>query len=281
MSDILNIVLRSILESITEFLPVSSTGHLFLFGNFFPFQSISGGAEFEDLFDIFIQSGAILSVVVLYFPLLKVRLGYGLSYLLKKNDDKKSYDFLESIILGCLPIMIFGFIFKKVLDTIKSSENLLLILSISWIVGGIGILLVERFLKSDTRDDEVILDRKKSIFIGVFQCIALMPGISRSAATILGGRILGLSRRQSAEYSFFLAIPVLFAAGAYKLIKYRSILNSENIPYLLMGFSLSFIFCILVIRLFLVFIKTHTFESFGVYRIILGGVVLIYFLKII
>jgi undecaprenyl-diphosphatase len=279
MSDIVNIVLRSLIESITEFLPVSSTGHLFLFGKFYPFQNISGGAEFDDLFDIFIQSGAILSVVILYFSLLKERLLGGFLYIIKKGDDKKSYDFLESIIIGCVPILIAGFIFKKFLDTIKSGENLLLILAFTWLVGGFAIILVERLIKESDPDSTVTLDRKKSFLIGIFQCVALIPGVSRSAATILSGRLLGLSRRQAAEFSFFLAIPVLFAAGAYKLLKYRSILNMENIPLLAIGFSLSFIFCILVIRLFLVFIKTHTFEIFGIYRIILGTVILFVFYK--
>jgi undecaprenyl-diphosphatase len=279
MSDIVNIVLRSLIESITEFLPVSSTGHLFLFGKFFPFQNISGGADFDDLFDIFIQSGAILSVVILYFSLLKERLLGGLLYLIKKGDDKKSYDFLESIFIGCIPILIAGFIFKKFLDTIKSGENLLLILAFTWMVGGFAIIIVERLFKESDPDSTVFLDRKKSFLIGIFQCVALIPGVSRSAATILSGRLLGLSRRQAAEFSFFLAIPVLFAAGAYKLLKYRSILNMENIPLLAIGFSLSFIFCILVIRLFLVFIKTHTFEIFGIYRILLGAIILFVFYK--
>jgi len=279
MSDLVNIVIRSIIESITEFLPVSSTGHLFLFGKFFPFQNISGGADFDDLFDIFIQSGAILSVVLLYFSLLKERLLGGLLFLIKKGDDKKSYDFLESILIGCVPILIAGFIFKKFLDTIKSGENLLLILAFTWMIGGFAIILVERLYKESDPDSTVNLDRRKSFLIGIFQCVALIPGVSRSAATILSGRLLGLSRRQAAEFSFFLAIPVLFAAGAYKLLKYRSILNMENIPLLAIGFSLSFIFCILVIRLFLVFIKTHTFEIFGLYRIILGAVILFLFYK--
>jgi undecaprenyl-diphosphatase len=279
MSDLVNIVIRSIIESITEFLPVSSTGHLFLFGKFFPFQNISGGADFDDLFDIFIQSGAILSVVLLYFSLLKERLLGGLLFLIKKGDDKKSYDFLESILIGCVPILIAGFIFKKFLDTIKSGENLLLILAFTWMIGGFAIILVERLFKESDPDSTVNLDRRKSFLIGIFQCVALIPGVSRSAATILSGRLLGLSRRQAAEFSFFLAIPVLFAAGAYKLLKYRSILNMENIPLLAIGFSLSFIFCILVIRLFLVFIKTHTFEIFGLYRIILGAVILFLFYK--
>ena len=214
-----------------------------------------------------------------YFSLLKERISSGISYILKKNDDKKSYEFLESIALGCIPIMAAGFLFKKYLDMVKSSEALLLILSLSWLTGGFAILLVERFLKKESLDEDTVLDRKKSIFIGLFQCIALVPGVSRSAATILGGRILGLSRRQSAEFSFFLAIPVLFAAGAYKIIKYRSILNFENIPFLAMGFSLSFIFCILVIRLFLVYIRSHTFEAFGIYRILLGATVLYFYIK--
>jgi undecaprenyl-diphosphatase len=210
---------------------------------------------------------------------LKERLLGGLLFLIKKGDDKKSYDFLESILIGCVPILIAGFIFKKFLDTIKSGENLLLILAFTWMIGGFAIILVERLYKESDPDSTVNLDRRKSFLIGIFQCVALIPGVSRSAATILSGRLLGLSRRQAAEFSFFLAIPVLFAAGAYKLLKYRSILNMENIPLLAIGFSLSFIFCILVIRLFLVFIKTHTFEIFGLYRIILGAVILFLFYK--
>lgn len=279
MSDIVNIVLRSIIESITEFLPISSTGHLFLFGKYFPFQNISGGEKFDDLFDIFIQSGAILSVVVLYFSLLKERLYGGLAYIFKRSTDKKSYEFLESIAIGCVPILVAGFLFKNFLDSMKTGENLILILSLSWLIGGIAIILVERFVHESNSLSNSGLDRKKSFLIGMFQCIALIPGVSRSAATILSGRVLGLSRRDAAEFSFFLAIPVLFAASAYKLIKYRAILNAENIPLLAMGFSLSFIFCILVIRLFLVYIKTHTFQIFGVYRILLGGILLILFYK--
>jgi undecaprenyl-diphosphatase len=279
MSDLVNIVLRSIIESITEFLPISSTGHLFLFGKYFPFQNISGGVEFDDLFDIFIQSGAILSVVVLYFSLLKERLFGGIAYIFKRSTDKKSYEFIESIAIGCIPILIAGFLFKNFLDTIKSGESLILILSLSWLIGGIAIILVERFVHESNSISSSGLDRRKSFLIGIFQCIALIPGVSRSAATILSGRVLGLSRREAAEFSFFLAIPVLFAASAYKLIKYRAILNMENIPLLAIGFSLSFIFCILVIRLFLVYIKTHTFQVFGVYRIILGGVFLFIFYK--
>ncbi|MCB1143409.1 MAG: undecaprenyl-diphosphatase UppP [Leptospiraceae bacterium] len=278
MNDYVNILIRSVLEALTEFLPVSSTGHLFLFSNFFPFQSIPGGEDFEDLFDIFIQSGAILSVVYVYYRELLERAKSTLGYLKKESTDKKDFDFYFGIAVGCVPVMILGFLVKDKLNVIKSSSYLLLILSVAWIIGGIIFLLVERLLSSKINEEETAyVTWQKALIIGTFQCIALIPGVSRSAATIITGRFLGLNRRQAAEYSFFLAVPVLIAAGLYKLLKYRDILNLENIVPLMIGFVLSFLFCIVVIRVFLMYIRKHSFEIFGYYRIVLGVSTLIFF----
>lgn len=285
MPNYLNVFLRSVIEAITEFLPVSSTGHLFLFSNFFPFTLGETSVHFDDLFDIFIQTGAIFSVIVLYFGYLWTKLKLATNYILKKTDDKDGFDFVLSIIIGSLPVMLVGFLLKDFLNVIKSRPDLLLILGLAWLIGGIGILLVEKkFSKSDEADDllnssqrDTQVSIKKASLIGLFQCIALVPGVSRSAATIIMGRLVGLSKKEAAEFSFFLAIPVLVAAGIYKLFKYRNILDSDTLPLLTVGTILSFIFCLLIIKWFLAYIKKHSFSIFGYYRILLGIAVLAYF----
>lgn len=274
MIDLWNACFRSFLEAFSEFLPISSTGHLFLFSYFFPFQSITENREqFEDLFDIFIQSGAILSVIVLYWKTFYRNL-----------VEWKTSQFYPTLILGSLPILVLGFAFKSRLDVIKQSQYLLLILSCSWIIGGVFILVAERFLKPtehshSVETKETKLGYRQSLLIGIFQCIALIPGISRSLCTIFSARILGYSKTIATEYSFFLAVPALVMAGLYKLFKHRSVLNSETIPLLSLGFLLSFLLSVLVIRLFLKFIRTKSFSIFGIYRIVLGILVLAYFLK--
>lgn len=270
-----NIFLRSILESLTEFLPVSSTGHLFLFSSFFPFEGIPHSEEFDDLFDIFIQSGAILSVFVVFFPLFREKFAGLIQYWKGKIEYKNDLNFQLGIFLGAIPIMVLGFTLKKYLDVIKSSPYLLLILASAWIIGGIVFLVIEKI----SIPENSLLQMKPShaFLVGFFQCLALIPGVSRSAATIITARVLGYSRKVSAEYSFFLAVPVLIVASLYKLYKHSSILNSETIPYLMLGFFLTFILCTIVIKWFLNYIRNHTFEIFGYYRLVLGLLVLIYY----
>lgn len=271
----LNVFLRSVLESLTEFLPVSSTGHLFLFGSFFPFEGISHSAEFDDLFDIFIQSGAILSVLVIFFPLFREKLKGAFVYLRGNEEYREDWKFQLGILAGAVPIMIIGFALKKYLDVMKASPYLLLILACAWLIGGVIFLIVEKLsIPENARSQMTPLH---AFLVGFFQCLALVPGVSRSAATIITARLLGYSRKISAEYSFFLAVPVLIMASLYKLYKHRAILNSETIPYLLLGFFLTFVICTVVIKWFLSYIRKHTFEIFGYYRIILGFLVLIYY----
>lgn len=275
LNNFLNTIFRSLLESITEFLPVSSTGHLFLFSSFFPFENLENLEDFEDLFDIFIQSGAILSVLVIYFQFLKSKTVSCYSYLRKKTQDREGYDFVLGILVGSLPIMFFGFALKSVLNAIKSSAHLLVILATAWLIGGIIFLVVEKKFKNRQMDEasEMTVSVKHAFWIGLLQCIALIPGVSRSAATIITGRFLGYSRRTAAEYSFFLALPVLIGAGLYKLYKHRAILNSDNLGYLGLGFFLTFIFSLVVIQWFLTYIRKHGFEIFGYYRIALALIV--------
>ena len=178
-----------------------------------------------------------------------------------------------------MPVLLIGFAFKSILDSIKASEFLLFILGFSWLAGGIAIVLVEKKLSKITDSDSNITEKlnfRQSIIIGTFQCAALIPGISRSAMTIITARLLGLSKKSAAEYSFFLAIPVLIAASLYKLYKYRELLHGDNLYLLLGGFLLTFILCMGIIKWFLAFIQKNSFSSFGYYRIILGLIILSY-----
>ncbi|EQA52097.1 putative undecaprenyl-diphosphatase UppP [Leptospira kmetyi serovar Malaysia str. Bejo-Iso9] len=256
---------------------MSSTGHLFLFSSFFPFSGENFGIEFDDLFDIFIQSGAILSVLYLYREKFRSQIVSSFQYVTKQNADPHGFHFLIQIAIGAFPILAAGFIAKKFLDTIKARPDLLEILAGAWIFGGILILIAEWFFhKKQGSGEREPIGFKDSILIGIFQCMALVPGMSRSAATIITARFLGKDTRSSAEFSFFLAVPVLLAAGIYKLYKYRSILNGDTIPVLAFGFLVSFLLCTLVIRWFLRYLQRHSFSVFGVYRILLGVGVLVF-----
>lgn len=278
MENTLNAFLRGIIEAATEFLPVSSTGHLFLFSYFFPFQNLSVPHEdFEDLFDIFIQTGAIFSVVVLYYKTLWTHLKSAVLFGLKRNEDRSGYQFYLNLMIGIMPILVLGFLFKSQLDQIKMRSDLLLILGASWLIGGLIMVAVEKRHLDESSGQTI--GWKESLIVGILQCFALIPGVSRSAATIISARTLGVSKKDSAEFSFFLAIPVLTLAGIYKLYKHRSILNSETIGLLLFGSIVSFIICFFIIKLFMAFIRRRSFISFGVYRILLGILVILYFLR--
>ncbi len=280
MNNYLNLILRSIIESITEFLPVSSTGHLFLFTSFFPFN-VEDGASFDDLFDIFIQSGAILSVLVLYRKFLIEKLKETVQFALGQTTDNSGLQFFINIAIGSLPVLLFGFVFKSILDSIKASQYLLCILGFAWLAGGIAIVLVEKKIEGMSTDPASVtpnLSFRQSIIVGICQCFALIPGMSRSAMTIIAGRLLGLPKKSAAEYSFFLAIPVLIAASLYKLYKYRELLYGDTLYLLAIGFFLTFILCMGIIKWFIGFIQKNSFSSFGYYRIILGTTVLLFYI---
>lgn len=281
MNNYLNSFIRSIIESITEFLPVSSTGHLFFYSSFFPFDGFGDdNVRFDDLFDIFIQSGAILSVIVIYFYDLKEKLSKGILFAIGKEKDPEGFNFWILIATGSFPVLITGFIFKSFLDIIKSRNDLLLILGLTWFIGGLIIILTENYLEKrlESSNHTLPISVKSAFLIGIFQCIALIPGVSRSAATIITARILGYSRKTSAEFSFFVAIPVLIAAGLYKLYKYRDLLNGERLILLTFGFVATFLFCMVIIKWFLNFIKRHSFAFFGYYRILIGIIAISYFI---
>lgn len=250
-------IILAIVEGLTEFLPVSSTGHMILT------SSIMGIAvdPFTKLFEICIQLGAILAVVVLYW---------------KKFINFKSINFYIKLIVAVIPALVFGKLFDNWID--DNLGNPIFIASVL-LVGGIILLFVDAVFKNGKIDTEEKIGIGKAVIIGSYQCLAILfPGLSRSAATIIGGMQQGLSRRAAAEFSFFLAVPTMAAATGYKLykfIKLNGALSSEQITLLSVGNIIAFVVALLAIKFFINFLTKYGFKIFGIYRIIVGGVILI------
>ncbi|MBN1399057.1 MAG: undecaprenyl-diphosphate phosphatase [Bacteroidetes bacterium] len=265
MSDIVKAIILGIVEGITEFLPISSTGHLILVNQFIAFDE-----EFTKMFDIVIQLGAILSVVIYFWKRL---------FVFKKIDGSyfksQTADLWMKAIVGIIPAMIIG-----VLCGEKIQESLFdpITVSCALIIGGIALILLENRRKQEKISTIASLSYKTVLLIGLIQCLAMIPGTSRSAATIIGAMLLGCSRLVAAEYSFFLAIPTLFAASVYSLFKTGFSMTRDEEIILAVGFVVSFIVAFVVIAGFMRFISRHDFKPFGWYRIILGGIILAYFM---
>ncbi|MDI6736654.1 MAG: undecaprenyl-diphosphate phosphatase [bacterium] len=269
MNDILVSVILGIVEGITEFLPVSSTGHLILAGHYLKFTG-----EKANAFDIFIQLGAILAVLG-YF---RRRLWWLIQSLLGKpgTPDSLPQDiarrFSLGIIIAFIPSAVLGFLFH---DSIEDRLFTPKVVAYALIVGGLAILIIERCCQNPKTFVMEHISLQKSFWIGVAQCFSLIPGMSRSASTIMGGLVVGLNREAAAEFSFFLAIPTMFAATLYSLLKILPSLCSADAVIFGTGFIVSFIVAWLVIAGFMAFIKRHNFMVFGWYRIILGLIILI------
>lgn len=264
MSEIIKAIILGVVEGITEFLPISSTGHLILVNQFITFDE-----QFTKMFDIVIQLGAIISVVVYFRKRLFTFTRENGSYLQSQTADlwKKS-------IIGVLPALVIGAMFgKRIQEVLFNSTTV----SITLIVGGIILILLESRKKQEKITTIALLDYKTALLIGLIQCLAMIPGTSRSAATIIGAMFLGCSRIVAAEFSFFLAIPTLFAASAYSLLKSGLKMTSFEVVVLAVGFLVSFIIALLVIAGFMNFISRRNFKPFGYYRIILGGIILAVF----
>lgn len=251
----------AIVEGITEFLPVSSTGHMIIA------QSLLGieNSEFIKTFIVSIQFGTILSVVLLYW-----------------KRFFQSINFYFKLFVAFIPAAIVGFAFGKYIDQLL--ENVIVV-AISLIAGGIILLFADKwFHKPDENKQDVTY--MKALKIGFFQCIAMIPGVSRSAATIIGGMTQKLTRKNAAEFSFFLAVPTMFAATAYKLLKTYKCIDGHNIKLLLAGNAIAFIVAVLAIRFFISVLTKYGFRAFGYYRIVAGAAILVmlalgYDLKII
>jgi undecaprenyl-diphosphatase len=248
-----------IVEGLTEFLPISSTGHLILAGSLLGFSD-----DKSKVFDIAIQTGAIFAVMIVYAQRLRETLA-GLS------SSPKAQRFAINVGIGFVPAVLLGLLFGK---AIKAHLFTPVVVATTFIVGGFIILWAERrtsAVRVQTVDEMTPLDALK---VGLVQCLAMIPGTSRSGATIIGGMLLGLSRKAATDFSFFLAIPTLIGAGAYSLYKERALLSVADIPVFAVGLLFSFLAAWLCVRWLLRYIATHTFVPFAWYRIAFGIVVL-------
>jgi len=256
MEIIISAVILGIVEGLTEFLPVSSTGHLILCGHLLGFNT-----EFGKTFSIAIQSGAMISVVIYFRKKI-------LSIFKRSLHESTARHFIASVFLAFLPAAFWGLLFNK---WIKSHLFSPTCVGAALILGGIAILVIEkRPLPPNRTDDMEDISFAQALLIGCAQCLAMVPGVSRSAATILGGMIFGLGRTAAVEFSFFLALPTMFAATAYSVVSDMDALNLYNLKVLALGFSVSFVVALGVIAWFMDFIKKYTFVPFGWYRIGFG-----------
>lgn len=246
----LHIIIMSLVEGLTEFLPVSSTGHLILTSHYLGLEK----SEFLKAFEVIIQFGAIMAVVVLY----------------SKKFLSLDFEFFKKLMLGSFPALILGFLLKNKIDSLLESTT---VVAWSLIIGGFIFIWVDHYIKPQQAKTEVTL--LDSFKIGLIQCFALIPGVSRSGATIVGAQFLSYEKKTAAEFSFFLAVPTLTAATLYKTWKIRSLINTENLIQLSLGTFLSFIFALIAIKFFIKIVSKYGFKWFGVYRIILGLFVLL------
>ena len=256
--------IMGVVEGLTEFLPISSTGHLILAGALLGFDD-----EKAKVFDIAIQTGAIFAVILVYWQ--KIR-----STLVALPTEKKAQQFALNVLIAFIPAVVLGLLFGK---AIKAHLFTPVVVATTFIIGGFIILWAEKLQKTANTpvrvndvDDMTAMDAVK---VGLVQCLAMIPGTSRSGATIIGGMLLGLSRKAATDFSFFLAMPTLIGAGVYSLYKERAVLSMADIPMFSVGLLFSFISAWLCVRWLLRYISTHDFVPFAYYRIVFGVIVLI------
>ena len=249
-----------VVEGLTEFLPISSTGHLILAGALLGFDD-----EKAKVFDIAIQTGAIFAVIIVYWQ--KIR-----ETLIALPSQKQAQRFAINVLIAFLPAVVLGLLFGKM---IKEHLFTPAVVASTFILGGFIILWAERRQQAVVRVQDVDqMTWQDALKVGMVQCLAMIPGTSRSGATIIGGMLLGLSRKAATDFSFFLAIPTLVGAGVYSLYKERALLSTADLPMFTVGFVLSFISAWLCVRWLLRYISTHSFTPFAWYRIAFGIVVL-------
>ncbi|HRS01020.1 MAG TPA: undecaprenyl-diphosphate phosphatase [Bacteroidota bacterium] len=263
MADILKAIILGIVEGFTEFLPISSTGHLILVNQFIGFPG-----EFEKTFDIVIQFGAILAIIVLYWNRLNPFIGDQT----KKNE---TLDLWKKIIVALIPAILIGGTLGGIVEEKLFNPY---VVATALLIGGIILLIIESTQRKTKIHSITELSYSTALAIGFIQTLAMIPGTSRSAATIIGAMLLGCSRVLSAEFSFFLAIPTMLAASVYSLYKDGMHLTGNEYFTLGVGFIVSFIVAYFVVEGFMKFISTKDFKVFGWYRIVLGIVVLLFFL---
>lgn len=258
--EIIKAVFLGIVEGLTEFLPVSSTAHLLISSYLIDFTSIQ-----NNLFEIVIQFGAILAICVIYYKkIFDVVLNF------KQNSQQK---FILNLILAFLPAAIIGGAFHGFIKQYFFSN---FVIALALIIGGILMIIIERKPRQANIGEVDNIKPLTAFQIGLFQCIAMIPGVSRSGATIIGGLLLGLNRKTATEFSFFLAIPTIAAASFYDLFKNFSELTTSNVEIILVGLLASFFSALLVIKWFINFVSKNNFIPFGIYRIIVGILILLF-----
>lgn len=247
-------IIIAIIEGLTEFLPVSSTGHMIIASSLMGINE----DEFTKMFEVCIQFGAILAVVVLYW---------------KKFFNFSKPEFYFKLALAVLPALIIGYLFADKIDALLEKPE---VVGITLLLGGIVLLFVDKWFQNPRIDSDEKMDYFKAIRIGFYQCIAMIPGVSRSAASIIGGMQQGLTRNAAAEFSFFLAVPTMAAVTGYKLLKNHELITSspENLKLLLIGNAVAFVVAMIAIKFFIDTLKKFGFKVWGYYRIIVGGVII-------
>lgn len=253
---IIQAVILAIVEGLTEFLPVSSTGHLIITSSLLGIQKL----EFTKLFEVVIQLGAILSVVVLYY---------------KKFFDFSRWQFYVKLLVAVIPALVFGAMFSSRIKVLMESD---LTVALSLLIGGIFLLFVDRIFNQPRYNHEAEITYPRAFSIGIWQVLAMVPGVSRSAASIIGGMQQGLTRRLAAEFSFFLAVPTMFAATAkdlYDFYKEQGAISGEEKELLIYGSFIAFLVAIAAIKFFITYLQKYGFKLFGWYRIIVGAILLL------
>lgn len=250
-------IIIAIVEGLTEFLPVSSTGHMVITSALLKLNK----DEFTKLFEVCIQFGAILAVVVLYWKKFLV-------------FDKNRISFYIKLFVAVLPALIVGYLFAEKIDALLEKPE---VVAVSLLLGGIVLLFVDNWFKQPTIEKDEEMNIFRALRIGFWQCVAMIPGVSRSAATIIGGMQQKLTRNVAAEFSFFLAVPTMAAATGYKLLKGRELLmsNTENLKLLLIGNVVAFIVAMIAIKFFINTLKKYGFRIWGYYRIVVGIAILV------
>ena len=270
--ELLKAVLFGIVEGVTEWLPISSTGHLILLNEFI---TLNVSDEFRSMFDVVIQLGAILAVIVLFFHKLNP-----FSPRKTEGEKKQTWQLWFKVIAAIIPSGIVGVLFD---DWMEAHFHNATVVSIALIVYGVAFILVERSHANKKPAIEKVgkIDYKTALLIGCFQCLSLIPGTSRSGSTILGAILIGVGRSAGAEFSFFMAIPTMVGASglkALKFIKAGTAMTGNETMILIVGCIVSFLVSLFIIRSLMEYVRKHSFSAFGVYRIILGALVLCYFL---
>ena len=275
--EILKVILLGIVEGITEWLPISSTGHMLLVDEFI---KMNVSSDFKEMFFVVIQLGAILAVVVMFWnkmwPFKRKDTEDGIN---KKGSilKKDIWSLWFKVVVACIPGAVVTIAFD---DFIEAHLHTPTVIAITLIFYGIAFIIVERWNKTRTPKINTLSDitYKTAFIIGLFQVLSIIPGTSRSGSTIIGSLLIGVSRVAAAEFTFFLAVPVMFGLSFIKLLKFGLLFTVSELSILLVGMAVAFFVSLLVIKFLMGYIKKHDFQIFGWYRIILGAVVLVYFL---